>query len=437
MDRERWKQIDKVFEGALERGPLERATFLKQACAGDEALRQQVESLLASEEQARSFIERPAVELAAQSLSNQQTRFMMGRMVGPYRILQPLAAGGMGQIYLAKDTKLDRLVALKVFPAYLAQDSDRMRRFEQEARVVSALNHPGILTVYEVGHSGSCHFIATEFIDGKTLRQYLIEQRMDPHEAIDIGIQVASALAAAHEAGVVHRDIKPENIMRRRDGYVKILDFGLAKLIQSQSLPIDPEVSTLADVLTKTGVVLGTANYMSPEQARGLDIDGRSDIFSLGIVIYEMVAGRPPFGGETPSDVIASVLLQEPPPLTHEEQEVPQELQRIVSKALHKNREARYQTANELLEELKDLRHQMEITAELERSGVTGGRGRVKDHTGAVNEKSERRNADVSPLTPRATALFRMIKRGKYGAAIIIGALLVAAVVYFFYLAQR
>ncbi|MBZ5537087.1 MAG: protein kinase [Acidobacteriia bacterium] len=447
MEHERWKQIDKVFEAALEREPLERATFLEQACAGDEALRKQVESLLASDEQARTFIERPAVEIAAQSLSSQQTKSMMGRLVGSYRILQPLAAGGMGQIYLAKDTKLDRLVALKVFPASLTQDGDRIRRFEQEARAVSALNHPGILTIYEVGQSESFHFIATEFIDGKTLRRHLIEGRMDPREALDIGIQVTSALAAAHDAGVVHRDIKPENIMRRRDGYIKILDFGLAKLIQSPLLQIDPEVSTLADVQTHTGVVLGTANYMSPEQARGLNIDGRSDIFSVGIVIYEMVAGRPPFGGETPSDVMASILLQDPPPLTHEEQAVPQELQRIVSKAMQKDRSKRYQTANELESDLKDLRRHMEIAAELERSEQTDGRGQVPD--GAVQgreglrstpgaiDKPPMRGLPASSPTSSAAIRSRTIKRVNLGVAILIGVLFIAAMVYFFYMAQR
>jgi eukaryotic-like serine/threonine-protein kinase len=447
MDRERWKQIDEVFEAALERGPLERATFLSQACAGDDGLRKQVESLLASEEQARSFIERPAVEIAAESLSNQQTKSMKGRMVGPYKILQPLAAGGMGQIYLAKDTKLDRLMALKVFPSYLTQDGDRMRRFEQEARAVSALNHPGILTIYEVGHSESLHFIATEFIDGKTLRQHLIEERMDLREALDIGIQVASALAAAHEAGVVHRDIKPENIMRRRDGYIKILDFGLAKLTQSQSLPIDPEVSTLADVLTKTGVLVGTANYMSPEQARGLDIDGRSDIFSLGIVIYEMVAGHPPFGGETPSDVIASVLLQDPPPLTYDQYAAPQELQRIVSKALHKDRMERYQTASEMLWDLKDLKRQMEIMAGMERSEKTDRRGQLTDRAvqgrewlrsaPAALDKQRKPSAVVSPPTSSFATRSRTIKRVIFGVAILIGALFIATMVYFFYLAQQ
>ncbi|MBZ5554186.1 MAG: protein kinase [Acidobacteriia bacterium] len=447
MDTARWKQIDEVFEAALEREPHERPTFLNQACAGDEELRTQVESLLASEEQGRSFIETPAVELAAHSLSNQQTRSMTGRMVGPYKILQPLASGGMGHIYLAKNTKLDRLVALKVFPAYLAQDQDRMSRFEQEARAISALNHPAILTIYEVGHSESLHFIATEFIDGKTLRQTLIEGRSDPREAIDMGIQVAGALAAAHEAGVVHRDIKPENIMRRRDGYVKILDFGLAKMIHSQSLPVDPEVSTLADVQTNTGMVLGTTHYMSPEQARGLDIDGRSDIFSLGIVIYEMVAGRPPFGGETPSDVLASILLRDPPPLTHDEQAVPQELQRIVSKALCKDREVRYQTANELMGDLKDLRHQMENAAEPERPEGTAPRPQVTDKaeldrerlrsaTGAIG-KPRHRSDHVWLPTSKEPIRSRTIKRVNLGVAILIGVLFIAALVYFLYLAQR
>ena len=281
-----------------------------------------------------------------------------GTNFGRYEIRSPIGAGGMGEVYLAHDAQLDRPVALKLLPSDVTKDEDRLRRFQQEARATSALNHPNILTIFEIGESQGTNFIATEFIDGVTLRDYMARGRMKPDEVLDVSIQVASALAAAHEAGIVHRDIKPENIMLRRDGYVKVLDFGLAKLTE-QRASSSPNALTLAD--TGPGIVIGTVTYMSPEQARGLRVDERTDIFSFGVVLYEMLAGRAPFGGPTPSDVIVAILDREPPPLAHTLPSAPPEMQRVVSKALAKERNDRYQTTKDLIADLRNLRRKLEF----------------------------------------------------------------------------
>jgi len=279
-----------------------------------------------------------------------------GTSLSHYEIRSQLGAGGMGEVYLAVDTRLDRTVALKILPADVASDHQRVRRFLQEAKAASALNHPHIITIHEVGEADSTYFIATEFIDGLTLRESMKSTPLRIEKIIDIAIQVVSALTAAHEVNIIHRDIKPENIMLRRDGYVKILDFGLAKLTEQRAT--DTEGSTLVN--TAAGVVLGTTSYMSPEQARGLEVDARSDIWSLGVVLYEMVTGRMPFEGATMSDVIAAVLDHEPAPLARYSPEVPPGLERIIRKALAKDTDERYQTAKDLLIDLKGLKQELE-----------------------------------------------------------------------------
>ncbi len=280
--------------------------------------------------------------------------------IGRYEIYSQLGAGGMGEVYLAHDTKLDRKVALKILPDDLG-DSDRVGRFIQEARAVSALNHPNILTIYEIDQTDSEHFIATEFIEGETLRARIRTAPIEFAEAIDVGIQVASALCAAHSVGIVHRDVKPENIMLRRDGIVKVLDFGIAKLSAPRTTtPTDKEAPTLALVNTAAGMILGTAPYMSPEQARGLVVDPRTDIWSLGCVLYEMVAGRQPFLGATALDVLTAILNHEPDPLMNQTPGIVHALDRVVSRALHKDRAQRYQTAANLLNDLRDLKSQLE-----------------------------------------------------------------------------
>ena len=292
-----------------------------------------------------------------------------GTRLGRYEILAPLGAGGMGEVYLGHDTTLRRDVAIKLLAGHLATNPDHVRRIEQEARTASSLNHPNILTVYEVGTQGSTTFIATEFIDGESLQRRMGRGRLDVRKVVDIGTQVASALAMAHAAGIVHRDIKPENVMIRKDGIVKVLDFGLAKVVGPPGNATDPDAQTIACADTAPGVVLGTVHYMSPEQARGLGTDPRTDVWSLGVVLYELLAGRSTFEGRTTSDVIAAILKTEPPPLTKYAEHVPPELERIVAKALQKDREERYQAIRDLELDLKALRRQLDFEAERVRQG--------------------------------------------------------------------
>src|SRR5262245_436670 len=284
-----------------------------------------------------------------------------------YLIVRKLGSGGMGEVYLARDTKLERSVAIKLLPAQYTEDSDRVRRFVQEAKAASALNHPNIIVIHEIGELDGLHFIVTEFVEGRTLRLQMTGLQKLP-AVLEVMIQVAGALAAAHSAGIVHRDVKPENIMLRSDGYVKVLDFGLAKLTEPPSPSLDTEAPTIARVDTETGTVMGTARYMSPEQARGLRVDARSDVFSLGVVLYEIVAGQAPFAGQSNADVIASILEKDPPPLARFNPEAPEALERIIAKALRKDFEERYQTIKDLLIDLKDLKQEIEFSAKLARS---------------------------------------------------------------------
>jgi serine/threonine protein kinase/Tol biopolymer transport system component/Flp pilus assembly protein TadD len=365
MTPERWQQIKALLESAIERDPLAREAFLDEACAGDPGLRREVEALIESHARAGDFIESPAYAVMADSLA--ASDLAPGSAIGPYEIISRLAAGGMGDIYLAEDTRLGRKVVLKALPTAFTKDPERVRRFQLEARAASALNHPNIITVYEIGQVDHLHYIAIEFIEGATLRQRLATGPLNITEALEIAINVATALLAAHEAGIVHRDIKPENIMVRADRIVKVLDFGLAKLTESK--PIVSEASTLFQ--TQQGIVMGTAPYMSPEQARALPVDTRTDIWSLGAVLYEMVGGRPPFDGPTASDVIAAILSREPVPVVRHRPEVPTELEWIIKKALRKDRDERYQTIREFLADLKNLRQRLEFEEELKRSHET------------------------------------------------------------------
>jgi non-specific serine/threonine protein kinase len=290
-----------------------------------------------------------------------------GSSLGHYRILKQIGAGGMGEVYLAEDSRLRRKIALKVLPEDIAQDKERLRRFEQEAFAASALNHPNILTIYEFGAESETHFLAAEFVEGETLRERIEGfAPLGRREVLDIAAQIAAALNAAHVAGIVHRDIKPENVMIRPDGLIKILDFGIAKLTELKSISIDAEAATAIGVKTNVGMIIGTANYMSPEQARGQAVDARSDIFSFGIVLYEMLAGRKAFAGESAMDVISAILTKEPAPL--DEGETSTELRRIIEKCLRKERDERYESAKDLLADLKKLWKQREFETQLEPS---------------------------------------------------------------------
>src|SRR5262245_18334369 len=379
MELDRWEQIERLYHAALERGPDARERFLDEACAGDEDLRREVAGLLACDIPSDSFIQSPAIEIAARAMagepliesSTDQMRSLIAvSQIGVYRLLEPLGRGGMGEVHLALDTRLGRKVAVKLLPAAFTTDAGRVRRFEREARAASALNHPNIITIHEIGEvrteAGATHYIVTEYVEGETLRQRLMKAqqgRLSLAEALDVAPQIAAALATAHEAGIAHRDIKPENVMVRRDGIVKVLDFGLAKLTESASPLVDSQAPTLARDNTDAGVVMGTPRYMSPEQARGEKVDVRTDIFSLGAMLYEMVTGRKPFEGETVSDVIAEILKSEPPPLKEVLPELPSELQRIVSKALAKERGGRYQVINHLEFDMRSLKRKLDLKA--------------------------------------------------------------------------
>ena len=417
MTPERWQQVKSIFNSALQYPPQERNSFLSQACSGDAILRSEVESLIASHEKSGEFIDDPAYQ-AASWLADENSELQPGATVGSYQVLSFLSRGGMGEVYLAQDSRLNRKVALKLLPSTFTKDNDRLRRFAQEARAASALNHPNIITIYEIQQVNSTHIIATEFVEGETLRQRLSHSSLSLDEALNIAMQVADALSSAHKAGIVHRDIKPENVMLRPDGYVKVLDFGLAKLSEGTTSSISAEAPTL-QVRTGSGIVMGRAGYMSPEQARGLIVDARSDIFSLGATLYEMVARRKPFEGETPSDTLASILKSEPTPLSRIVPGLPAELLRIVSKSLRKDREERYQVVKDLWLDLKSLKQELEFQEKLDRS--IGGEDRTEPANRAEStsvmplaQATEPRSA----ITSISESLSLEIKRHKLGTAI-------------------
>src|SRR6476659_334800 len=407
MQPERWEQINDLFQSAVEHAPEDRVAFLEEACRGDEALCREVKSLIACYEPAQGFIESSAFEVAPELLTDARPGAMVGESIGHYRVESLIGVGGLGEVYLARDERLGREVALKFLPEQLTADKMQLSRFKSEARVASALNHPNILTVHEIGVEGNRHFIATEFIKGVTLRASLAHRRMNVHDALEIAVQVASALSAAHEAGVVHRDIKPENIMLRPDGYAKVLDFGIAKLTEQQPASDQHDPAKTMLLQTHPGLVMGTARYASPEQTRGQSTDARSDIWNLGVVLYEMIGGIPPFQGETPSDCIASILTTEPPPLSSMAPGVSTELQSIVQKALRKNRNERYQTIVEMLADLRSLKGRLELQAAAPKIKAFG------------------------------EAIARTIKRHKLGASLLLATatLLAGAIAYLFYFA--
>ena len=367
-NQQHWQQVKTVFEAALKQPSAERSLFIDRACAGNTALFEEVDSLLRSYDKAGSFMEVPAVAGAAESLLGQENKLVVGQQLKHYEVVSLIGEGGMGEVYLAKDTILGRRVALKLLPPYISHDPDRLRRFKQEARTASSLSHPNVCVIHEIGETDDGRpFIAMEYVEGVTLRQRIKTKGMKLGDALDIAIQIADALRAAHEAGIVHRDIKPENVMVRRDGYVKVLDFGLAKLTERRNREVGITISALM-VNSSPGTVMGTAAYMSPEQARGVEIDERTDIWSLGVVLYEMVSGHVPFAGATPTDVVVAIVEKEPPAMSHHVGDVPAELERIVKKALRKDTDERYQIAKELAIDLRTLRKDLERDAELDRS---------------------------------------------------------------------
>ncbi len=364
MDPERWQQIDKLLGEALEREPRDRRIFLEQACAGDAELRKEVEALLEAHEKAGSFVERPALDLIAQ----QPRQSLVERKLGPYEILSLIGRGGMGEVYQARDTRLDRMDALKILPLEVASDPDRLRRFVREAKAASALNHPNIATIYEIGESDGIHWIAMELVEDETLAERMKDRPLEMDEILDIGIQAAEALEAAHKKGIIHRDIKPANLMMTPEGRVKILDFGLAKRTHWEGQTAAAAVSS--ETHTFPGMIMGTARYMSPEQVLGQPVDHRTDIFSLGVMLYEMAAGQPPFAGETPSAIFDAIVHQTPAWPPRVQARIPEELRRIIQKALEKFREMRYSTASELSADLKQLKRDIDRESQDDRATV-------------------------------------------------------------------
>src|ERR1700752_133422 len=358
--------------------------------------------------------------------------------ISHYRILEKIGAGGMGEVYLAEDMKLGRKVAIKVLSEEYTTNRDRLNQFEQEASAASALNHPNILTIHEVGSDDGRHFIATEYIDGLTLRHKTAVGKLEIREILDIAVQVASALEEAHSAGIIHRDIKPDNIMVRKNGYVKVLDFGLAKLTESslERSPADAEAATRVMVQTDAGVVMGTSHYMSPEQARGKPVDARNDIWSLGVVIYEMIAGRTPFEGETSTDVIVAITQKEPAPLARFAPNVPAELDWIVMKALRKDRDERYQTIKELITDPRRLKQRLEFETELERSVGPDSVTRSKISNPALTTTPERPvPTEVKTISHVSSAEYiaNGINRHKIAAAVVAILLVVASASAFYF----
>jgi eukaryotic-like serine/threonine-protein kinase len=367
MNADRWRQVERLYDAALALPAAERAKFVRDACAGDEDLRRELSGLLEAEQKVGDFMESPALALAARAVAREaaaaEQSSLAGRELGPYRIEKLLGAGGMGEVYLAEDAKLKRKVALKILPPQFVSDPEHVRRFEREARAVSALNHPNLITIYDIGFSDGVHFIATEFVAGKTVRD-LIGDGLRMKDALAIATQVAEALGAAHQAGVLHRDIKPENVMVRPDGYVKVLDFGLAKLSERGTAG-----GANFSSQTQPGLLMGTLAYMSPEQAAGEAVDERTDIWSLGIMLYEMMTGSSPLKGASRAETLGALLSKEPLTAAGANPALPAGLDHIVGKALEKDRELRYQTASDFRADLKRLKRELDSSPSLSGGG--------------------------------------------------------------------
>ncbi len=390
MILDQWQKVKELFDDALRRSPDERLRFLNENCNGDEDVRREVESLLANSEDAAGFLEKPAVGEVAEAIAGNGEKLSVSQSLSHYKIIKLLGAGGMGEVYLAEDTRLRRQVALKILPDYSRGNQQHLQRFLREAQAASALNHPHICTIYEINDDGDVPFITMEYVVGETLDKK-IKTQFEPNQILDIALQVADALAEAHAHGIVHRDIKPANIIVTPRGQAKVLDFGLAKKIVAES---EDETQ---QIISQAGMIIGTASYMSPEQARGKEIDARSDIFSFGIVLYEMITGKPPFAGENAIDIITAILHKEPAPLHQLMPEVSPDLERITNKALRKDREERYQTMKDLLIDLKDIKQELESQNKLERTAEI------------ENQKSEIKKHQKLQTTNRRTSRFWLI----------------------------
>ena len=345
---ERFEKVSGVFHAALERAPADRCAFLDAACAGDAALRAEVDSLLAANNESSDFLEQPAAQVAEALGVDESEPFAPGQKLGTYVVKEEIGRGGMGIVYLAEDTRLGREVALKVLPPEFSRDRMRRERLRREARAAATLSHPGIATVYALEEYGDTLFLVLEYIRGRTLHEETEEQPMSPQAALDIGLEIARALAAAHAKGIVHRDLKPDNVILSETGAVKVLDFGIAR--------VDGGTREGPARITGTGAVLGTPAYMSPEQVDGKDVDFRSDLFSFGVLMYELLSGAHPFAAPTPLGTAGRVLTAEPPPLSERSSLIPVELDLIIRRCLHKAPADRYQSTGDLVADLERLR---------------------------------------------------------------------------------
>jgi serine/threonine-protein kinase len=403
MSDTNWYKVREIFDLALRRQPDERRRFLNEVCGDDETLLTEVESLLSSHDSAESFMETPAVARVADVIETNTKKLETGKCFGHYEIINQIGAGGMGEVYLAKDKKLDRNVAVKILNEEFSQDASNLNRFIREAKATSRLNHPNILVVHEIGQQENTNYIVSEFINGKTLREVIKEKRLKLSEVLDISIPIADALCTAHSSNIIHRDIKPENIMVRPDGVVKVLDFGLAKVVQQKDRSnFGLEESTVQLSHTAKDVIMGTVSYMSPEQARAQRVDARTDIFSFGIMLYEMLTGQQPFTGETFSHTIVAILEKEPPPLSQFISSFPPEIERIIKNCLAKKADKRYSMAKSLLDDLKDLKEELAFQSKLERRSASNKKTETETQfiRAAITAKTEKRNSiAVLPFT--------------------------------------
>lgn len=424
MAQAQWQKVKDIFNEAMRQKPNERQQFINQACGDDQTLLMEVESLVSSLGQAESFLETPALGEVADSFDESNT-LKEGFSFGHYEIIKQIGTGGMGEVYLAQDKKLDRKVAVKILNEKFSRDESNLQRFIREAKAASSLNHPNILVIHEIGETDEAHYIVSEYIEGQTLREVFKAKDLELKDVLEISMQVANALSAAHHAHLIHRDIKPENIMLRPDGFVKILDFGLAKLVAAQSAGF-VEDSIVKQNDTAKGVIMGTVNYMSPEQAKSERVDARTDIFSLGALVYEMIAGHTPFAGDSVSETFANLINQEPQPLSRYAANVPHELQRIVSRMLCKNKDERYQSMKELLADLIDLKENLTFEEKLQRTHSPND-----DHATAILQattgEAKRRTAETS------NHLTQKIGRQKFLTAFALMVLLVGGTGFGYY----